>query len=283
MVEIRRGFGAEGMGNERLPWLEPVEDEDDYLEPAGGGGRLALWIVVGIAAVAILFGAFVLWQRHRASQADIGQIIHAPAGPYKEKPANPGGLAVDESGVIAERMGTGNDIDSPIDLSKIPEQPVTGAGSDPSLTPTPVPTPSGAAPGAVPAPTAAARPPVAKPAPTQAHPAPAPSVATAAVVKAPPKAVTPKAPTPVVAAPAAAASSGGGGTVQLGALASEAKARAVWKTLSSRFGALAPLTMSITPVKVGDNTLYRLRASGGDARKLCAQLRVAGESCNVVD
>jgi hypothetical protein len=41
--------------------------------------------------------------------------------------------------------------------------------------------------------------------------------------------------------------------------------------------------MSITPVKVGDNTLYRLRASGGDARKVCAQLRVAGESCNVVD
>ena len=41
--------------------------------------------------------------------------------------------------------------------------------------------------------------------------------------------------------------------------------------------------MSITPVKVGDNTLYRLRASGGDARSLCARLKVAGESCNVVD
>jgi hypothetical protein len=279
MVEIRRGFGAEGMGNERLPWLEPVEDEDDYLEPAGGGGRLVMWIVIGIAAVAILFGAFVLWQRHRASQADIGQIIRAPAGPYKEKPANPGGLAVDESGVIAERMGTGNDIDSPLDLSKIPEQPMTGPHSDPSMTPT-APTP--AVPNAgVPAVPATA-PPVGRPpfpAPRTVVP---PVVASAPVVKAQPKPAAPKLPTPVIA-PTPAPSSGGGSTVQLGALASEAKARAVWKTLSSRFGVLAPLAVSITPVKVGDNTLYRLRASGGDARKVCAQLRVAGESCNVVD
>jgi hypothetical protein len=279
MVEIRRGFGAEGMGNERLPWLEPVEDEDDYLEPAGGGGRLVMWIVIGIAAVAILFGAFVLWQRHRASQADIGQIIRAPAGPYKEKPANPGGLAVDESGVIAERMGTGNDIDSPLDLSKIPEQPMTGPHSDPSLTPT-VPTP--AVPNAgVPAVPATA-PPVAKPAVPAPRTVVPPVVASAPVVKAQPKPAAPKLPTPVIA-PTPAPSSGGGSTVQLGALASEAKARAVWKTLSSRFGVLAPLAVSITPVKVGDNTLYRLRASGGDARKVCAQLRVAGESCNVVD
>ncbi|WP_442680317.1 SPOR domain-containing protein [Sphingomonas sp. ASY06-1R] len=281
MVEIRRGFGAEGMGNERLPWLEPVEDEDDYLEPAGGGGRLVMWIVIGIAAVAILFGAFVIWQRHRASQADIGQIIRAPAGPYKEKPANPGGLAVDESGVIAERMGTGNDIDSPLDLSKIPEQPMTGAGSDPSLTPT-VPTPSAPTAGASPTPAPVAKPAAAKPAAPTPHATVPPVVASAPVVKAQPKPTTPKLPTPVVA-PTPAPASGGGSTVQLGALASEAKARAVWKTLSSRFGVLAPLAVSITPVKVGDNTLYRLRASGGDARKVCAQLRVAGESCNVVD
>jgi hypothetical protein len=57
----------------------------------------------------------------------------------------------------------------------------------------------------------------------------------------------------------------------------------VWKSLPSRFSPLAPLAMSITPVKVGDATLYRLRASGGDAKRLCAQLRVAGETCNVVD
>jgi cell division septation protein DedD len=280
MAEIRRGFGGEGLGNERLPWLEPVEDEDDYPESGGGGGgRIALWIIIGLVVLAALFAAFVLWQRHRAAQADIGEIIHAPPGPYKEKPANPGGLKVDESGVIAEKMGTGTDIDSPIDLSRIPEQPVTGPGSDQAAPPPAAPAP--AAPAKSGAPPVAAPVTVAKVPSRPSLPYSAPTAASAPVVKAP--AVPPKPKAPPAAPAPSAPPSGGSGTIQLGALASEAKARAVWKTLSSRFGVLAPLNMSITPVKVGDNTLYRLRASGGDARKLCAQLRVAGESCNVVD
>jgi len=271
MTEIRRGFGGDGLGNERLPWLEPVEDEDDYPEAgSGGGGRIALLIVIGLVALAVLFGTFVLWSRYRAAQADVGTILHAQPGPYKQKPANPGGLKVDESGVIAEKMGTGTDIDSPLDLSRIPEQPVTGPNSEQS---------AAQSSASAPADPGTAKPaPLAKVPPKPTLPYAAPTAASAPVVKAPSPAPTPK-----IAVPATARPSGGSGTIQLGALASEAKARAVWKTLSSRFGVLAPLNMSITPVKVGANTLYRLRASGGDARKLCAQLRVAGESCNVVD
>ena len=284
MAEIRRGFGGETLGNERLPWLEPVEDEDDFPETGGGGGgRVALWLVVGLVLIAILFGGFIIWQRHRAQRADIGQIIHAPAGPYKEKPANPGGLPVNESDVIASRMGTGNDIDSPIDLSKIPEQPITGPGSDRGQEPQ--------APPKAPAPAAAGAPVAPLPAPiAKAPPRPqlaynAPTAASAPVVKAPPPASKPS--TPLAPArpetPTPAPSASGGGTIQLGALGSEAKAKQVWKTLSTRFSSLAPLAMSVTPVKVGDTTLYRLRASGGDARRLCAQLKVAGETCNVVN
>lgn len=271
MTEIRRGFGGDGLGNERLPWLEPVEDEDDYPEAgSGGGGRIALLIVIGLVALAVLFGTFVLWSRYRAAQADVGTILHAQPGPYKQKPANPGGLKVDESGVIAEKMGTGTDIDSPLDLSRIPEQPVTGPNSEQS---------AAQSSASAPADPGTAKPaPLAKVPPKPTLPYAAPTAASAPVVKAPSPA-----PTLNIAVPATARPSGGSGTIQLGALASEAKARAVWKTLSSRFGVLAPLNMSITPVKVGANTLYRLRASGGDARKLCAQLRVAGESCNVVD
>lgn len=264
MAEIRRGFGGENPGSERLPWLEPVEDEDDFPETGGDGGKLALWIVVGFVAIAVCIGAFVWWNRYRAAHADIGEVIHAQPGPYKEKPADPGGLEVDESGVIAERMGTGNDIDSPIDLARIPEQPITGAHRDPAAEPAPPPAPVPAA-GKPPTPVAVAAAPVANAFP----PAPLP------VTKAPPPAPAGAATVPVA--------TGGGGTIQLGALASEAKAKQVWKALSSRFASLAPLTMSITPVKIGDATLYRLRASGGDARKLCGQLKVAGESCNVVN
>jgi len=281
MAEIRRGFGGDGLGNERLPWLEPVEDEDDYPESVGSnGGRIALWTVLGLVALAIVFGAYVLWQRHRAASADLGQVIHAPAGPYKEKPANPGGLQVNEGDVIASRMGTGNDIDSPIDLSKVPEQPVAASrGGQAAPAPSPVPTPATPPTAPAPAPVPAAK---APPAPKLAF-AP-PIAASAPVVKAPPHAVAPAAPqAPPRAETPAVPPSAGSGTIQLGALASEAKAKQVWKSLSSRFASLAPLTMSITPVKVGDNTLYRLRASGGDARRLCAQLKIAGESCNVVD
>jgi len=281
MAEIRRGFGGEPLGNERLPWLEPVEDEDDLPETGGGGGgRIALWLVVLLVVIAVLFGGFIVWQRHRAQSADIGQLIHAPVGPYKEKPANPGGLPVNESDVIASRMGTGNDIDSPIDLSKIPEQPITGAGSD-----------RGQEPQAPPkAPTAATASAPATPAPapvTKAPPRPAiayaPNAASAPVVKAPPASRPSAPPVPAKAAAPTTPPLAGGGTIQLGALGSEAKAKQVWKSLSGRFASLAPLAMSITPVKVGDTTLYRLRASGGDARRLCAQLRVAGETCNVVN
>lgn len=258
MVEIRRGFGDDTPRGERLPWLEPVEDE--YEPEPRSGGALALLGLLALVLVGVGIGAFMLYRHWSASHADLGQIIRAPDTPYKIKPANPGGLKVDPTGVVAERAGTGNDIDAPIDLSAMPEKPVTGPGSE--------------------AGSAASIPQHAVPA------APVP------VRTAPPVAILPPPPAPVVVKPAPAKPApveekpapvaGGGGTIQLGALNSEAKAKQVWKEMSGRFPALAPLTMAITPVTVGDNTLYRLRASGGDARTVCAKLKVAGEVCNLV-
>lgn len=265
MAEIRRGLGGDaGGGGERLPWLEPVEDEDDY--PEGGGlGGVAIVGLAALIAIALLVTAFILVRRWHARHADVGQVIHAPATPYKVKPADPGGLAVDKSGVVAERTGTGNDLDAPLDLSALPEQPVAGPGSGQPSAPAPAPDRSASAP--VP---------------------PKPQVASAPPVPAAPAIPLKPAPAPVAEPPvardyAAPAAIGGSGTIQLGALNSEAKAKSVWKALSGRFGYLAPLAMSITPVKVGDATLYRLRASGGDSRALCARLKIAGETCAVVN
>ncbi|UAK24821.1 SPOR domain-containing protein [Sphingomonas nostoxanthinifaciens] len=267
MAEIRRGLGGEGLGNERLPWLEPVEDEDDYAE-GGNFGGIALIGLGLLVAIALIVAAVMLFRHWQASHADLGKIIHAPTTPYKVKPVNPGGLTVDGSGAVAEKTGTGGDIDAPLDLAAIPEQPVAGPGS-------------GQAPAAPHATaTVPARPAAAAPVPTMANPVPAPAQPAPPLPRLVPK------PVPVVP-PAATATEKpapviGGGTIQLGALNSEAKARSVWKSLSSRFGFLAPLAMSITPVQVGDKTLYRLRASGGDARSLCARLKIAGEVCTVV-
>lgn len=274
MAEIRRGFGGEAAGGERLPWLEPVEDEDDYPEGNGFGGLAiaGLGVLIGLA---ILVTAVILVRHWHASHADIGQVIRAPATPYKVRPANPGGLKVDGSGAVAERTGTGNDLDAPLDLAAIPEQPVAGPGSNGATAPSAGTTAQPAATAPIP------------PRPTGAAVAPVPTTAP------PPLAATRPAAPPVAGKPVekpasktaetVAAAPAGNGTIQLGALGSEAKARAVWKSLSARFAYLAPLAVSITPVQVGDATLYRLRASGGDSRALCARLKIAGETCAVVN
>ena len=99
-----------------------------------------------------------------------------------------------------------------------------------------------------------------------AKPVPAPKVAAA------------KPAAPASVAPAEAPASGG--TIQLGAFSTEAKANAAWKSLSARFGFLAPLTKMVQPVKTDGGTLYRLRATaGGQAGAICGKLKVAGETC----
>ena len=103
--------------------------------------------------------------------------------------------------------------------------------------------------------------------------------------KAQPAAPAPKAaPAPAPAPrPAPAAPAAGGATVQLGAVSRQAGANSAWKAMSGRFKYLAPLTHSVTSTQAGGKTLYRLRASGPNAKDLCGRLRVAGESCVVVD
>lgn len=76
----------------------------------------------------------------------------------------------------------------------------------------------------------------------------------------------------------------GGGAIQLGAYGSQAGAKDAWKRLSKRFTYLEPLTMSIEAAEVGGSTVYRLRAAAGaQSSTLCGRLKVAGESCMVVN
>ncbi|UZW53968.1 SPOR domain-containing protein [Sphingobium sp. JS3065] len=83
---------------------------------------------------------------------------------------------------------------------------------------------------------------------------------------------------------AAVARSAGGGMIQLGAYGNQAFARDAWKRLSQRFTYLEPLPMTIEQAEVGGSTVYRLRAAaGGQASTLCGKLKVAGESCMVVN
>ena len=92
------------------------------------------------------------------------------------------------------------------------------------------------------------------------------------VAKAPPAALAPEGPA--------------GSTIQLGAFPSEGTAKKTWESMSKRFAYLADRSQSIIKAEVNGKTYYRLRVGTGsaaEAKDLCARLRVAGESCLVVN
>ena len=131
-----------------------------------------------------------------------------------------------------------------------------------------------------------AAPPAAAPPPAAAKPAviaPAP-LAKPALVPAKPVAAAPKTTTPAAAKPAPPEPSPAKkpGTVQLGAFSSVEKANAAWAGLATKPG-LGGFTKRIMLVESDAKTLYRLRASGGDAAELCRSLKAAGAVCTVVE
>ena len=236
---------------DRLPWLEAVEDEDDKGGPSAA--KLIGALIIGLVAIAaVIFAFFQLRNREGGGSADIEMIAAEDGGVYKERVAAPGGMKVEGEGDTAYAASEGADPDGRINLDAIPETPVAGA--------------QGVAPANQLEVKADARTAqnTAKPAAPAEQPAP----------RAEP-----------VEQPTSTPAAGGGTTVQLGAFSSNASAQAAWKSLSSRISALKPLNNSVVTATVGNKTVYRLRAnvaSRAEANTLCGKLKVAGESCSIV-
>ena len=111
----------ERSSDEALPWLAPVEDED---EPRGiSARRMTLALVVVLFAGLIVVATF-FWLGHR--ETIVGgppQLIRAPQAPYKIKPPIPGGLDISGESETAFETSAGEDKDSHLDLNKMPETP----------------------------------------------------------------------------------------------------------------------------------------------------------------
>jgi hypothetical protein len=105
--------------DEQLPWLQPVEDED---EPRGLSARKMLAaLAVVLLAAALVAGTF-FWLGHRDSGGGgPPELIKAPAGPYKVKPPNPGGLDISGESETAFETSAGEDKNAQLDTSKLPE------------------------------------------------------------------------------------------------------------------------------------------------------------------
>jgi len=230
---------------DRLPWLEAVEDEDDKGGPSAA--KLIGALIIGLVAIAaVIFAFFQLGNRDGGATRDAEMIV-AEDSAYKERPEAPGGMKVEGEGDTAFAASEGADPNGRIDLDAIPEAPVAGA--------------QGVAP--------------AEQMKVKADARTAQAVPNAAAPVAEPK-----------AAPAKAAPAIGSGTVQLGAFSSNAAAQGAWKSLSGRIAALKPLNNSVVSARVGGKTVYRLRANvanRAEANTLCGKLKVAGESCAIID
>ena len=130
--------------DEPLPWLAPVEDED---EPRGISARkmLAALLVVLLAA-AIVAATFFWVGRRNAVVNGPPELIRAPAQPYKVKPPSSGGLDIAGESETAFETSAGEDKDAQLDLNKLPETPVAKPAPEPPKPPVPPePAPSGGA------------------------------------------------------------------------------------------------------------------------------------------
>jgi hypothetical protein len=107
----------------QLPWLQAVEDED---EPRGVSARKMLAALLVVLLAGAIVAATFFWMGRRDAQINgAPELIRAEPGPYKVKPPNPGGLDVVGESETAFQTSAGQDSDAQLDLSKVPEAPVT--------------------------------------------------------------------------------------------------------------------------------------------------------------
>jgi cell division septation protein DedD len=139
--------------DEQLPWLQPVDDED---EPRGISARKMLAALLVVLLAALIVAATFFWLgRRNAVVSGPPELIQAPAGPYKVKPPNPGGLDISAESQTAFETSAGEDKDAQLDTSKLPQGVVPKAPEEkPGAAAAESPAPAAAAPETPPEPKA---------------------------------------------------------------------------------------------------------------------------------
>jgi hypothetical protein len=109
--------------DESLPWLEAVEDENDA--PRLSARKMLAALAVVLLAAALVAGT-LFWLGRQSGNGGSGppELIRAEAGPYKVKPAEPGGLDVAGESGTAYATGAGEETDAQLDLDAVPEEPI---------------------------------------------------------------------------------------------------------------------------------------------------------------
>jgi hypothetical protein len=122
MTDIRADDGVLDP-EDRLPWLEAVEEDGDESGPSAL--KLIVAVLIGLAAIGGIVGG-IFWLGNRDGAANRApEAIAAPEGPYKVKPDSPGGMAVEGQGATAFDAAQGGTPNASIDTDAVPEAPVT--------------------------------------------------------------------------------------------------------------------------------------------------------------
>jgi cell division septation protein DedD len=136
MTDIRAEDAASLDKEDRLPWLEAVEEEGGREGPSPL--KLIVAVLIGLAAIgAIVGGVFWMGSRDGAETRD-AELIQAPEGDYKVRPDDPGGMAVEGEGDTSFVASTGADPKGQINTNAVPEAPVA-KGQAPAAQPQPAP------------------------------------------------------------------------------------------------------------------------------------------------
>jgi hypothetical protein len=159
MTDIRADDPALG-NDDRLPWLEAVEEEGGESGPSAL--KLIVAVLIGLAAIGGIVGG-IFWLGNRdGAENGAPELIAAADGPYKVKPDSPGGMTVEGQGETAFDAAQGGSPNASIDTSAVAEAPVTAqpkaqapAAKEPSLLQAPAPSNEPAAKAEASAPAAA--------------------------------------------------------------------------------------------------------------------------------
>jgi hypothetical protein len=123
MTDIRADDPAAFDNDDRLPWLEAVEEEGGESGPSAL--KLIVAVLIGLAAIGGIVGG-IFWMGNRDGAANgPPELIKAPDGAYKVKPDSPGGMAVEGQGETAFDAAQGGTPNASIDTSAVTEAPVT--------------------------------------------------------------------------------------------------------------------------------------------------------------
>lgn len=123
MTDIR----AEGspLDEDRLPWLEAVEGDDADEGPSPL--KMIVGVLIALAAIGAIVGG-LFWLNSRSGDTVASgepELIKAPDGDYKQKPAEAGGMTVEGEGGTAFAASEGADPKGSINTNAVAETPVT--------------------------------------------------------------------------------------------------------------------------------------------------------------